>query len=427
MVITCSNGAKSRAMGGVGIAKSFGATSGLANPALVSSVKNMEFQAAATVFMPNVTFETNAMSNAQQLGSTPAVSEDSAANMSVIPEMAFAQRVSDNFTYGLSATGTAGMGVDYSNPALAKMNTALQLMKVALPLSFNKGGLSLGVAPILQYGTLSIEYATPQGASDNGTSSDTGYGYQIGAAYTTSGLTIGLNYTSQISMTYKDQISAATKAFGLRADQTTGVAAGLSDTLTQPAEFGIGVSYVMGESTIAADYKNIAWGNAEGYKDFNWKDQRVFAVGYEYAPKGWALRVGYNHADNPIQELPSSNMMAGQYDGAAINLFNMGGFPAIVEDHYTLGAGFDVLENLSVDAAVIYAPETSQSINTTAMTQGMIYQGAMQQQGTAIQNGQLTQQQAQQNAGAAAAGAAPSYAKVTHSQTGVTLAMTYKF
>lgn len=429
-------GAQSRAMGGVGIAKSFGANSALSNPALISSVDSMELRAAATAFMPNVELSSNAISTAQNFsaqgvfGGVPtATSEKSASDFSVIPEVAFAQKVTDNFTYGLAVFGTAGMGVEYKEAALAMMNTNLQLMKVAVPLAYSTNGFSVGVTPILQYGTLSIEY-NAGAASDNGTSSDTGFGYEVGMAYDfknagVEGLTLGLVYKSELAMSYDKQISKASTDFGMKANPTTGVVAGLGDDLNQPAEMGVGIAYEIAGNTIAFDYRNVAWGDAKGYKDFNWENQSIFAVGYEYAADTWAVRAGFNHATSPIKEMAAASMNAGQYDGAAVNFFNMAGFPGIVENHATFGAGYDIMANLTLDAAVIYAPEVEQTMDTTAMTQGMVYNGTVKQamaggadQATATtQAGQMVSQ----------LGTSKTETKVTHSQMGVTVALTYKF
>jgi long-chain fatty acid transport protein len=412
-------GAASRAMGGVGIAVGFGADSALSNPALLSTVENMEVDIAATFFMPDVTVESNALSFNPTTGAFVGqqTSQKSAADFSVIPEVTFGHRVNDNFTYGVGIFGTAGMGVDVSkNQGLAQMQTNLALAKIVLPLAYNNGGLSLGVTPVLQYGTLSIEYATPAGPSNNGTSSDTGFGWEAGAAYEINGLTLGAVYKSEIAMEYKDQISKASTDFGMRQNPATGVVAGLTDELNQPAEFGVGVAYKTDGHTIALDYKNIMWGDSQGYQEFNWEDQRVIAIGYEYAKKdAWAVRVGYNHAENPIQEAAGANMFLGQYDGAAENFFNMAGFPGIVESHYSFGGGYSFSKALTVDMAVIYAAEVSQTVDTTAMSQGLAFQGALDAGAD------------QATAGAAAGATGPSSSTTTHSQLGVTLGVTYKF
>lgn len=290
--------AKARSMGGVGIAKSFGAESALANPAMITSVKEMEMTVGVTAFMPDVNFRSNAATAAQGFPDPDYAKSD--ADLSVIPELYFSQRINESWTYGVAVAGTAGMGVDYSDVPFGapgdngsfQMKTNLQLLKVAVPFSYEIAGVTLGLAPVLQYGSLQMSHQIQTGPGtfallDNGKSTDTGFGVELGAAYTAKdiGLTVGAVYKSKIAMEYKDTIASSVDAFGGAA--MTGVTSG--DKLDQPAELGIGIAYEIAGNTIALDYKNIGYGNAAGYKDFGWENQNVLALGYEYAAKTWRL------------------------------------------------------------------------------------------------------------------------------------------
>ena len=442
-------GAKSRGMAGIGIGMSHGAESGLSNPALI---KGNEVTFGGTVFMPKVKFN-NAMTYPTQTGMVTVGTQqaESASDLSVIPEVAVSMEVNDNFAWGIGMYGVAGMGVDYrddvanydangnyqgTQSGTNQMLTNLQLMRFAVPLAYKNSGFSLAVSPILQYGSLAISYNNgaaitvpqiqPNGTvaygsmpvnTGTGVSQDFGFGYNIGLAYEVSGFTIGAVYTSAIDMKYDHQISVATKQFGLNGGQ------GLSDNLEQPAEYGIGASYAFGEHTIAIDYKNIAWSSAKGYEDFKWDDQNVVIVGYEYQTKKWALRLGYNYASNPIKEQTAANMnAAGNYDGAVINYFNAAGFPATVESHYALGASYQISDKIGIDFAYTYAPEVTESYDTSALSQYQMYAGAYAQYKA---NG-ATDAQAAQGA-QQAAGATSSEATVKHYQQAVSLAMTIKF
>ena len=121
----------------------------------------------------------------------------------------------------------------------------------------------------------------------------------------------------------------------------------------------------MGQHTFAFDYKQIQWGDATGYKDFGWEDQDVYAIGYQYTQDNWALRAGYNHASHPIAEL-NTNVAGSPYPmaGYVINTFNILGFPATAEDHYTIGATYAVNDTFSIDLAYVYADETSTTMDT---------------------------------------------------------------
>jgi len=346
-------GAKSRGMGGVGIGMSHGAESALANPALITSVKGTEVSFGGTVFMPDVKTAAN--------GATAFAS--SSADLSVIPELAIAQKASDNFYWGVGMFGVAGMGVDYRGQPVAagtmNMVTNLQLMQFAVPLAYKSNGFSVGIAPVLQYGSLDINYDTngSNPSQTKGVAQDFGFGYNIGLSYEVSGLTVGASYKSAIDMVYAGQLSSATNQFyHMNYLNQAGV---LDDHLEQPAEYGVGISYKMGASTFAVDYKQIQWSSAKGYKSFGWEDQDVYALGYEYDAGNWAGRLGYNHSKNPIKNLDATQANNGTY-----NMLNLLGFPGIVEDHYTVGGSYAFSKQTSLDLAYVYSPETSQKFTT---------------------------------------------------------------
>jgi long-chain fatty acid transport protein len=114
---------------------------------------------------------------------------------------------------------------------------------------------------------------------------------------------------------------------------------------------------------VTADYKLIQWGSAKGYKDFEWKDQNIFAVGAKYAANGYWLGVGYNNANNPIATLPAASGAAGEYRNAAINFFNNMFFPAVVTNSFTFGGGYDISKNLAVEAAAVVTPKVETKVD----------------------------------------------------------------
>jgi long-chain fatty acid transport protein len=249
-----------------------------------------------------------------------------------------------------------------------QMVTNLQLMQFAVPLTYSDNGFSVGISPVLQYGSLDMDYnaaglpnmgaggaplSPADGkASSTGVAQDFGFGVNIGAAYEMSGLTVGASYKSAIDMSYKGVLKNATTQFF----NWGYLATPLADNLEQPAEIGVGTSYTMAGHTFALDYKQIKWGSAKGYKDFGWEDQNVFILGYQFAQDNWALRAGYNHASNPIKE--ANPAVAG---GVAFNMLNLLGFPATVENHYTIGGSYAFSKMTSLDLAYVYADETTDS------------------------------------------------------------------
>ncbi len=359
-------GTKARGMGGASIAVSHGAESGLSNPALITSVEGTEIAFGGTLFMPDITTTITAPL-AAQMGSE--FTSDADTNM--IPEVSIAHKIDDNWYIGVGMWGTAGMGTDYSkatnpnNPFSVNnfnMVTNLQLLQFGVPIAYKTGGLSLAVTPIMQYGNLDINYIVPGmtpmtvGA---GLAQDFGFGYNLGIAYDftedgAAGLTLGAQYKSSIEMDYDGQITTAMGTFLMGPGDPL---ASITDTLEQPAEYGIGIGYEMGQHLFAFDYKRIQWSETKGYGDFGWEDQDVYAFGYQFSQDNWALRAGYNHASSAVVE--------GQ--DPRLNFFNLLGFPATQESHYTFGGSYTFSEQFSIDLAYVHAPENTETFNVTGL------------------------------------------------------------
>jgi len=408
--IMLSDGAKATGMGGVGIAISHGSESAYANPAMIKDVKGSEFSAYITMFQPDVNFKSDAH---PQLTAAQTTYSKSEADQSFIPGFAYVHRNNDNIVWGISLAGTAGMGTDYQQAASTSgafdMKTELAIAKISVPVAYTNDDLTIAVSPVLQYSTLQINYLSSTGASNNEKASSVGLGMTAGLAYELDNVTLGAVYKSKIEANYKNNISKAMIDFNVNNAQ--GLSSG--DQLDQPEEFGVGVAYEMGKNTFAVDLRRVNWADATGYKEFNWENQNIVALGYQYQTPQWAFRAGYNHGKSPIQELTAST----SYDNAAINYFNLAGFPAMVEKHYTVGGDYKVSDNIVISLAAVYTPEETENFDTTAMTYGQAYGGA-------LANG-LDQVSAQSSATQAARNG--SSAKVKHSQQAITLGATYRF
>lgn len=363
-------GAQSRALGGTGTAAFFGSENALTNPALIGKSQGTEFAIGGTLFKPSV----KATSDVSNPG-TPS-SKTSANDTNIIPEVSLSTRINDNWTFGVGIFGSAGMGVDYrDNANLFDGYSNLQLMKFAPTLAYNSERFGLGFAPVIQYGALDINYkGRDQGGNaqnvGNGMSTDLGFGFNLGGYFDiTQNLTLGLAYQSAIDMKYKDQITNAACGFGVG---KTGCAANnpnqtntiTTDHLEQPAEIKVGLAYTLNNWLFTADAKQIRWGDAKGYKDFNWKDQNVFGAGVKYSGNRYWVGLGYNFGEDPIKKKSDVS-----YANQAVNMFNNHFFPGIVEQHFTFGGGYAVTQNMTVEGAVVYAPEVSKTINTGFISQ----------------------------------------------------------
>lgn len=363
-------GAQSTAMGGTGVAHYMGADSAWANPAMLGKSKGSEIVGGVVVFMPDVSND----GFTQAMGAS--TFQDSTADVNYIPDVSYSSRMSDSLSYGIAVAGIAGMGVNYgSTDPVVKMShmdvyTSLSLMQVLPTVAYNAQNYGVGFSPVIQWGSLGISYSGYNG--DHNSDQYTGYGFNLGGYYdVSSDLTVAAAYFSEIEMKYGTQLSGAAAGFGLMPLSPAG--AGFDDTLTQPSQLKAGVSYNVSSSVaLTADYKLINWAGAKGYKDFNWKDQNVLAVGVKYTGNGFWLGAGYNDADDPIGELPAASAAAGQYRNAAINFFNNMMFPAVVKESYTLGGGYSFSKALDLDVAYVYSPEVTKTVDISALTQMMM-------------------------------------------------------
>lgn len=363
-------GTKARGMGGTSIAVSHGAESGVSNPAMITSVEGTEISFGGTIFMPDI----KTTLSFPNMPLPPQASLTSDADLSMIPAVSLVSKINENWSMGIGMWGVAGMGTDYrGNQDLAvgnignmNMVTNLQLMQFGVPIAYKTGGLSLGVTPIVQYGNLDINYDgvdlgtfTPF-SSGAGIAQDFGFGYNLGIAYDFAengapGLTLGALYKSSIEMDYDGQLTTAVGPFTMGQPLTL-LPAG--DTLEQPAEYGVGIAYEMGQHLFAFDYKKIKWSDAKGYQDFGWDDSDVYSFGYQYTEGVWAVRVGYNRASSAVVEVQDPRL----------NFFNLLGFPATQEQHYTFGGSYAVNDQFSVDLAYVYAPENTETFSLAGLS-----------------------------------------------------------
>ncbi len=371
-------GAKARGMGGTGIAVSHGAESTISNPAMISTIEGTEISFGGTIFMPTIKTTINPAG-----GMFPSQPLTSDADMNMIPEVSIAHKINENWYIGIGMWGTAGMGTDYSKaemsfsptsyPKFGNLNmvTNLQLMQFAVPVAYKTGGLTVAAAPVLQYGNLDINYRMPDGQGNinnvgAGLAQDFGFGWTAGLSYDFSnGLIIGAVYKSSIEMTYINQLSSATAPFVAMG----AFPAPLADTLEQPAEIGAGISYTFGGHTLAFDYKKIKYSSATGYKEFQWEDQNVYAVGYQYAQDNWAIRLGYNHGSSAVVEQTGATTPQGMGAQSAINFFNLLGFPATEESHITLGGTYEFTKAFSLDLAYVYGTNNKETFGIPAFAQ----------------------------------------------------------
>ena len=345
----------SRGMGGIGVGMPVGPTDSIfRNPAWMTYYKGFNLSFGGILFMPEVKAKTN-------ITGTYA-SATSKSKVFVVPEVGIVHQINDKLTFGIGAFGVSGMGVDYrNNSGLLNMHTNLQFMRVIPALAYKvNDAISISGALHLAYGSLDMgaNLCTPPPGivcwnAGGGQSQAYGIGFQLGVAYNMGDFVYaGLTYQSPVSMTYK------------RVFDSDGNGTFEDLKLTQPQElaFGVGVK-PMDNLKVGMDIRWINWKNAKGYKDFQWKDQWVIALGGEFKPtQKLALRAGYNYGKSPIRggvkNIGNANKIPNfdaQFSDFYIAMFNLIGFPAITEHHITLGLGYEFTKNFSIDLAYEHA------------------------------------------------------------------------
>ncbi len=378
----------SRGMGGIGVGMPVGPVDSIfRNPAWMGVMENkFTVQFGGILFMPKVKGRQTMILDTPN--NQPLIIDSgkktSKADLFTVPEIGIVHRISERITFGLGAFGVSGMGVDYRNktinlgnqtmPALSNMATTFQFMRIipAIAVKINElitvSGAIHGAWGSLSLASQMCNFTDNDGDrlpevagcwnAGGGQSQTLGLGFQLGIALNFGDfLYAGATYQSPISMTYK------------RVFDSNGDGKFEDLKLTQPQEIAFGVGAApLDNFKVGLDIRWINWSGADGYEDFQWDDQWVFAIGAEFKPtEKLALRVGYNYGESPIkggeknpQNQNSIPDFQRRFSDFEIAWFNLIGFPAIAEQHITLGVGYEFTDTVSVDFSYVRALETDE-------------------------------------------------------------------
>ncbi|MBU1191447.1 MAG: outer membrane protein transport protein [Gammaproteobacteria bacterium] len=375
-------GAKSRGMGGVGVAYAQDALAAASNPAGMVDIDmdTMRIDVGGELFSP----PRSIFHSSDTLGTT---SERSGANLFLIPNMGGAYKFNRNIVVGMAAIG-AGLGTRYSqevpgNPNCVNGNTSggtdsyffnfncnadsktvgVSLMQMqmlpSVAYKINKqhaigGSIAIAVQTFRAYGLGAFEdlgfAASTENVSGEGNDWSYGGGVRLGGLHKLDKqgtLTFGWNWASRVYMTKFD------KYRNLFAEQ---------GSFDIPMHYTVGLAYKPTKKlTIAGDIQQILYSTIKSVNNpgpnvldptdlnplcpgddgvdsarcnlggddgmgFGWKDQTVYKLGFNYDyDKAWSFRAGVNYGKSPI---PESQV-----------LFNMLA-PATVEWHATFGASY---------------------------------------------------------------------------------------
>ena len=391
-------GAKSRAMGGTGVANNTGGMAAAFNPAAMID-SGTRFDIGAELFIP----PRAVTHNSGILGYTD---EESNHNIFMIPSMGGTYEWNDKMTLGFAFIG-AGLKTEYNQTANSdsckKVNSGAVPGYTACPPTFynpvltNSPTNEAGVELIQMQFVPSIAYkvnknhsfgasfvmaaqffeakglsafddlgftASPGKLTDEGFEHAYGGGYRLGWLMRTDDnkLKIGLNYSSRVWM---DEFQRYVNLFAEQGD------------FDIPENYTIGIAYdLMPNWTIAFDLQRINYSDVRSIGNpgpavdapttgnlfelcpdvtdndscklggdnglgFGWTDQTIYKIGVDWTVnEKLNVRAGWNYAKSPI---PSDQV-----------LFNMLA-PATPEHHLTFGGGYHFSDDMVLDANVMIA------------------------------------------------------------------------
>lgn len=359
-------GAKSRAMGGAGVAYAQDALAAASNPAGMADIEmdTMRIDVGGELFNPPRAVRHDS--------ATLPADVKSGANLYLIPNMGGAYRFNRKITVGMAAIG-AGLGTRFDqsqavcndgDPAtngnnffnfncLGSGTVGVSLIQMqmlpSVAYKINKqhalgASLAIGVQTFRAFGLQAFD--TLGFSATNGDLTNRGNDWSYGAGFRVGGLhkfynqrlNFGWNYASRVYMTRFDKyrnLFAGQGGFDIPEHYTVGLAYKPNDKLTVAADVQrinfSAINSVGNPGPNPADPDQFfppgidVLGKNNGL-GFGWKDQTVYKLGVNYDyDKAWSFRAGTNYGKSPI---PKDQV-----------LFNTLA-PATVEWHLTFGASY---------------------------------------------------------------------------------------
>lgn len=364
-------GAKSRAMGGVGIGYTQDAIGNQMNPAGITNIDvpamrldldAMLFRPIRSVVIPDPRVPPNA--------GNP-IRYESGANLYAIPSMGMVYKFNRKLNLGFSFVGAGGGGTRYTrlsplgfnffNPVgrtgisdTLGMNFAQAQMSITGAYKINKQH-TVAASPVIGIqtfrtfglGVFQPFSSDPDYLTGNGNDWAYGAGVRLGwQGNLTDWLTVGAVYTSKLYFTKFDKYK------GLFAEQ---------GNMDAPANIGIGFSVKPTKKlTVAFDWQRVMYSDVASISNpiealsttsgflgedagagFGWDDQDIYKLGIKYnINPEWDVMFGWNYADSPM---PNDQLL---FSALA---------PAVTEHHLTTGATYRPSSSIEWTLAYVHA------------------------------------------------------------------------
>ena len=278
--------------------------------------------------------------------SVPAMMGASEADAFYMPAFGYVKK-QGKLAYGVGIYGQGGMGTEYASGDMAQVSVGRVIFPLAYSVNerFNIGG-SVDIVWAGMDLVADLNPANPGKEIDFKDDSDF------------SGQAKGYSVAAKLGFTYK--LDDALTLGGVY--QTAGNLPDLKDGgykvegFDMPPIVGLGLAWQANDRLmVAADVKDVMWGSSMNTVTIynngavvapfqqDWDDQIVLSLGLAYKfTDAFTGRVGYNRGKNPIPDQNVSYL-----------------WPAIVEDHYTVGFGYAFSKQSQINFGLSYVPEVS--------------------------------------------------------------------
>ena len=349
-------------MGGAGSARGIAAVDATVNPAVGAQMGN-QYQVNLGVFKANVTGRTSTTTynaagvatNAGRVQGPVQHSDGTFPNGS----LGVNYKIDDKTTFNLSIVPGGGGASKWARSRTADAGQTTNDQEITYEMVYIQPSMafkvsdkaSYGVGAILSRATMktdSIYGNFTATANPNSKATFWGVGFQAGGVWNLADLNQGKFAVNLRSPVWHQDTGT---------NYNNKVFVSPIDT---PMQLTAGIDFVpMDKLTVAMDYKYVNWAGTETIgawpaatpAGFGWVDQHIVMFGLEYAlDDATNLRAGYSHGNSPIRE-----------DNVFANFL----FPAIVEDHFTVGADTNIGGAMNVGFSAYVTPEASLVDNGT--------------------------------------------------------------
>jgi long-chain fatty acid transport protein len=287
------------------------------NPAAVTGVQSGQLFLGAGYLAPSAKFDITR--------SNPILgSDDGGEAGNGTPGAAFAyvnDFGSDRLSFGISAAGLAGAGLDYGREWVGRYQvTEVNIVLVAMQFSVGyevTDKLSIGVGPQLYYSELDMELSLPPLLNPGGPSAeakldgdDNGFGFQAGFIYEAADdIRVGVSYQSELDIEYGggleilgsvDQSTLAQSSSDTELTMAQLVRVGLHYDITN--NFGIDLTWGWDDWS-AMDNVFVSIDAIGGSASLTkaWEDTYHYAAGFQYKlTQDWDITAGLSYDTDPV-------------------------------------------------------------------------------------------------------------------------------